>query len=368
MDRIDDILEEKLKNYLKTPNNFDEKINDAIELAFQTEKKEENKVFKRKNTFKNVWARIVGFLVASVSVASFAAYAGVQMYNRTKPIEAESYSQIEWIDNTNMSYKIIDNESDYNNIKKAFANMPEVDFQNQFLVIVQPYQMLMDSLELIDTATDDTTTYITLGDSDFGKNEKNNIYTFLLNNDMKRSKIDVKIIPGLDVVSEYGLTPMKDIKEDYFKETAYNEKNCIVLDSEKNILSNNQNLLDEFQKKSEQEHKNSAIRFVEDISNSETTNPNIKKLFRVADVIYHNNEYYYYSVIYEKDLSNGNFTYNSFSSFADGKNVKLVKNNLVLNEYYFMIYTSMHTEKYDELNEINYNTGRYEVVRIKLEY
>jgi hypothetical protein len=229
-----------------------------------------------------------------------------------------------WIyDKENMlKYKIIDNLEDYETAKNIYDSIPSINFDEEYLLLIQIQSATITELNIVESKADDTTTYITLGNTKLENsddNTSNNRMCFTLDNELKRDNINFKIIPGSNEIVEYGFTAMEDITLDYFDKKAYDE-NCLVLDSFGNVLSD-KNILYNFMANSE----NGALRVIKEIDDEDIEGYSLK----VMDIVYENGEYYYFHAMYNEKG-------NSYPiSISGGKKINLEK--ISNNEYYLYI-------------------------------
>lgn len=320
MDELDKKLGELFENNYNITQDCDVVIAETLSKL-----KSENQKLLRYKILK-----MVAMLVLVLGVTTASAYIGEKIYNKyfidVRENSEIGFSDIEmtYDEECNFAYKIVDDEADLEKLKKLYNNIPEVDFNNQYILVIQHYSRIIDEIEIKEIYSDDTCTYVTLSNSKLAhtSSANSNIFCYTLDNSLKRNIVKIKIIPGSEDIQKYNFTVMSNIDVDYCKTTAY-EENCIILDNISNVLSNNENLIYDFIERS-QNGENCAIRIIKDIS---ANFDNEDYLYKVVDVIYENNVYYYFHAVYNYDGMGYAI------SKSDGKEIKLEKSG----ETYFLL-------------------------------
>ena len=289
--------------YLNIPENFDIEIDRTLSQINEkyTKKSNDTKLIK----LKKIWLSIISFLLASISIVSMATYIKGKFESKNieyiKDIESNVISNIKMENYKNfkgLSYKVIDNLETYNKFTKLYKNFnykETINFETDFLVIVEFNYGIIDGIDVIDVTSDDKTTYIVFGNQSLKPSKKiDNKFCILISNEYKRDNIEFEVIPGTIDIEKFGYTSMNKITQDYRNENAFKE-NCFILDSFGNIKSNDKKQLEEFIENCKIVNS-SAIRIIKDCSEIDE-----EYLFKVIDIIYENESFYMFSTQLKKD-------------------------------------------------------------------
>jgi hypothetical protein len=300
MDRVDKKIKNMLNDYSKLPNNYDKQIENMIE---KIEFKKESCYKKERLNFKKIIIEIVTLIITTATIGVFAnsvlfnkkiiSYKDSIESNKIESLEMTEYSEIK-----GLKYKIIDNENDYNLIQSVYEEIPNVDFKNEFLILVEFNYGANDGLNIENIDKNEDVTTITFGNSLLVPSKTfENKLCVTISNDYKSQNYKFEIIPGTNSISNYGLTPLENLKANYYEDVAKNE-NVIILDEFANTSISNKIKLDDFLEKTAN-NENTAIRLVKKASDLDINEKNFA--FRVYDLIYENGEYYYFSLNMKND-------------------------------------------------------------------
>lgn len=262
-------------------------------------KDERKKIFKREKNIKNKAINIAATtLISVVSLTGFA-YAGYTVYNNF--IQKNSDSNFEEFSNYDYSqdmtysngiyYKKIDSYEEYSKYKKMWNNLVDMtsnDFNSNFIVITAVENPSMLGLSVSNITTDKNNLYIDMVKTNNNSDKNNTILSVEIAKENERDNIVVTLKEDEPSSSTY--KSIDSINKDYSKEQAIKD-NCFVLENNKIISSNKEQLNDFIQKT--QSGSNEFIRIVS-YNNSE---------IKVQDIEYKDNKYLISQVIINGDTS-----------------------------------------------------------------
>lgn len=344
--------ESQIKNIVRSsveiPEDFDYII-DNILLKLPKRQTKEN------NSIRNLFIKIVSFIIASISITAVATYVGTTVNNKketSKINQKESVNSISYDetgiklykdDQFSVPYKIIKNADEYNKFSNLYDNMPSVDFEKEFLMVFYLGESGVDGIKLFDITSDDETMYVSFGNEEldyentylFHHYDVNDVYdknclAISVSNELYRENLKINLLPGSEAISKYGFTLMKDITNDYINETA-KEENCLILDGENKLLYRSES---------------DFINFIENCNNNINGAFRIIKknqfpdlddwVFEVRDIIYENGKYHYFSTCYKSDDAEEKYKWTWMESEEIG--TKITKYKYMDNDDYIEYY------------------------------
>ena len=311
MDNLDNKIKDIAISYLSIPAELNGRVDNTLAQL-------ERCKTKNKNILKKWIVRVISFIITSISITAFATsirYYYIENSKNTLQVKGEietnlfdNLDMIPYDDIDGLLYKVINNVDEYSLVKNIFDNVPSVDFEKEFLMVLDFNKGSINGIEVLEIFSDDNTLNIILGNDELN-NDKGKTLCITISNQLYQDNLMIKLIPGSNAISKYGFTPMKNIQKDYINDKALQE-DCLVMDGYNHIIYNSESDFLEFVNNCEK-NINGAYRIVKEISSPELMD---EYAFEVQDLIFENNKFYRFVALYKKNYTDKAYDFETYQN------------------------------------------------------